>query len=1325
MPSIADLYVTIMPETSKIADVIVRAFREVDPKAREAGRRWGREIEQGIDDVRVDLKADTAKAKAEIDAAARDRHATIHINVDKDRLGGALSSDLGRMAETAGVSAGAAISSSLASGAMQGFTAVGGAASQALEGSMTQGFGQAAGAIGAAAGPEGSAIGSTLGNSIMSSLQPILMTGAITALAGIASAVSGLAGLAPAGLAGAGSIVATLAVGLDGVKDAWDAAGKAAESSGKDQEAQTKAVASAQKSLRAAVQDEATAQKDVANARRDARQQLEDLNIQMRGGVIDEKQAMLDAQAARRDLQTGRFRDAIEYQQAQLRVEQADQRVLEAHERNVQLQDKATEANARGVDQSEQVVAANQRLERAHENVATAQENLAEAQSKTSSAADSASQAMAKLSPNAQAFVGTLLQMKPLWESFKNSVQDALFANLGPQIQQLATAYMPMLQGAFSTLAGLINQGASALMTFLQQPETMTMIQGLLSNLTESFREFMPVMSTIGQAFLQMTSTGAAFLPQLGKIIGQFAGAFAGFVNSGAFGKWLETGLIALQQLTNMLPTLLQMFADLAPIGTASLGAIGQILTAIQPAIAPLANMFAAVINAMSPWWALLTQVASTIVGALVPAVTQMFNAFAPLVQQIVSALQPVMVTLGPVLAQTAQIFAGAMVPAIQQLIPLVVPLVQQMARLALTMMPLLPSFMQMATAAIPMLTQSLQLVLPAMTRVMELMTRGASIAIPQLSAAMSTAADLFTRGWNTIKTAVETTWNAIRPIFDMIKNAIHDLGLDKLLGAVSRFLPNLPSLPSVPTLGAGGGGSAPSGFNWDAVMPHEGGTWNNADTGHNGHFGGLQFSPDTWAAYGGLEFAPRADLATPEQQKTVADRTAFYGYKGKAPQGLGAWQAITDGKVPGITPSSTPPSLSVPTMPSMPSLVAPGQGVGSYWARNPGAPTQAGTWGALPTAPATAPMPVTALPGVATPYGLPPGTNSGGYGGKGAQFPDWVNQIAAAFGIQPSTYPGHQESDRNEPGYAPNPQHQNRAIDWSGPTENLQRFAEYLLTVQQSMEQVIWQNPQTGQQIGIAGGKVAPAGYYAGDFGGHTTHVHTRQSMPIPMPGSGGLSAPGYYPSAMMPTMASPYGISADGTMPLGTQNSPMYVAPAGNSGGQQLGQDIFSGFLEIFGIDGSLFKNPLDSGLFKGFKGLMSALTGGGRGGGGAGLPASAYASMGGDGAALPALGGGGDLFGGLASAVLGNVAQPYGPLGIGSPTQAPDEYEPLLPGSGGKTVLPSGLTPGKNAGPVQNIDRSATYVLNGTPPPGAMDFVHSVDVPRARQSLTGLPG
>lgn len=68
---------------------------------------------------------------------------------------------------------------------------------------------------------------------------------------------------------------------------------------------------------------------------------------------------------------------------------------------------------------------------------------------------------------------------------------------------------------------------------------------------------------------------------------------------------------------------------------------------------------------------------------------------------------------------------------------------------------------------------------------------------------------------------------------------------------------------------------------NWDATHAGEAGAWN-TNTG-NGYFGGLQFSQQSWEAAGGLAFAPRADLASEEDQKTVADK--LYQM-----QGPGAW---------------------------------------------------------------------------------------------------------------------------------------------------------------------------------------------------------------------------------------------------------------------------------------------------------------------------------------------------------------------------------------------------------------------------------------------------
>src|SRR5699024_1592936 len=59
----------------------------------------------------------------------------------------------------------------------------------------------------------------------------------------------------------------------------------------------------------------------------------------------------------------------------------------------------------------------------------------------------------------------------------------------------------------------------------------------------------------------------------------------------------------------------------------------------------------------------------------------------------------------------------------------------------------------------------------------------------------------------------------------------------------------------------------------WDRLAQCEsGGNWA-INTG-NGYQGGLQFSPSTWAAYGGTEFAPTANQATREQQIAVAERT-------------------------------------------------------------------------------------------------------------------------------------------------------------------------------------------------------------------------------------------------------------------------------------------------------------------------------------------------------------------------------------------------------------------------------------------------------------------
>lgn len=144
--------------------------------------------------------------------------------------------------------------------------------------------------------------------------------------------------------------------------------------------------------------------------------------------------------------------------------------------------------------------------------------------------------------------------------------------------------------------------------------------------------------------------------------------------------------------------------------------------------------------------------------------------------------------------------------------------------------------------------------------------------------------------------------------------------------------------------------------------------------------------------------------------------------------------------------------------------------------------------------------------------YGLPTGTNIF-YGAAG--FPKWVYDLAKVFNLKASTYPGHQENSQK--GFAPNPNRLNRGIDWVGTINDMQRFADYLLTVKHTLEQVIWENPQTGRRVGVAGGDdVSTTGYYAADYAGHRDHVHTRQSQPIPIPAMEMTTKPGWLPAGV-----------------------------------------------------------------------------------------------------------------------------------------------------------------------------------------------------------------
>lgn len=107
-----------------------------------------------------------------------------------------------------------------------------------------------------------------------------------------------------------------------------------------------------------------------------------------------------------------------------------------------------------------------------------------------------------------------------------------------------------------------------------------------------------------------------------------------------------------------------------------------------------------------------------------------------------------------------------------------------------------------------------------------------------------------------------------------------------------------------VPLIGAGSADAADVDT-WNKVAACESSNDWNINTG-NGYYGGLQFAQSTWEAFGGTRYAPRADLATKDQQIAVAEKVLDG-------QGPGAWPVCSvragltrGGDTPDIQPAGS-----------------------------------------------------------------------------------------------------------------------------------------------------------------------------------------------------------------------------------------------------------------------------------------------------------------------------------------------------------------------------------------------------------------------------------
>lgn len=358
--------------------------------------------------------------------------------------------------------------------------------------------------------------------------------------------------------------------------------------------------------------------------------------------------------------------------------------------------------------------------------------------------------ALANLSPNAAATVRQLAAMAPAWERIRRVVQDNLFANVAPAIQQLGARFLPDLQTALGAAAARLNATGVALARFLTAPPQARAISAIFDSLNRILGRLLPAVQPLAAGFLTLFRASLPFAERLATVLGSYGPTFAAFAasvtSSGAFSTFLENAFTAAQQLLGVLGNLGSIIGSIFSAGSQAgvtllatlenlTGELAEFLASAQGQTA-LASFFAligtsvnilvAAFRTLEPLLSGITVLFQALQGplqalgtALIPVIGQLattlgnaFRALAPSVAALITGLTPLVTTilttavtvfqqlltallpLAPVFVQLVTAIAAGIIPVIQQLVPIITPVVTAFTQILTALLPLVPTLL-------------------------------------------------------------------------------------------------------------------------------------------------------------------------------------------------------------------------------------------------------------------------------------------------------------------------------------------------------------------------------------------------------------------------------------------------------------------------------------------------------------------------------------------------------------------------------------------------------------------------------------------------------
>lgn len=438
----------------------------------------------------------------------------------------------------------------------------------------------------------------------------------------------------------------------------------------------------------------------------------------------------------------------------------------------------------------------------AQDAAADAARALADAQTSGAAATDKVGAAMAKLSPNARAFVDAVLAQAGAWRALKLDVQDALFRGLGTTFTNLSTAVIPPLRGGLVGMAGVLNlmakNAAGAVIELAKTGQLRQMFDGLTAGMRPLARVPGQILTGLTQlsiaaapAFQRLTTAaggaadrisqriseglasgaledsinrGIEVAKQFGSLLGDVFGTLGNIMKAaGAAGGDALGGLGAmfaeLRRITAMpevqkaLTSIFTAVNAIAKLVAGTLGAVIQaalpLLEALAPVVTQLATQFGPVLadlaaalgSALMPVITALLPVAKDIGGVLIDLVKMV----TPLLQPIGNLLGVIIKALGPIITVVGanlKTIIGALVTGLVPVINALVPAVGMFGQLFAALAPMFPQILQALLPLVPPLAQLtislLKLAMQVITPLLPLIVRLAQLFTGMLSSAIT-----------------------------------------------------------------------------------------------------------------------------------------------------------------------------------------------------------------------------------------------------------------------------------------------------------------------------------------------------------------------------------------------------------------------------------------------------------------------------------------------------------------------------------------------------------------------------------------------------------